>query len=152
MRCPASVASSVADDSEGMGRYGPHYRRQPTQRRGPEVSTTILRTEISGRQNRLGPYFCPYISVVNPPPLPLHGSQLQFCSVGRIGPSPSHLFESARLRSHPLLIAPELLPGGCLWLTVDRWLLRLSPYLLPSPIFIGIPLFCFCRCDGPPLI
>ncbi len=31
------------------------------------------------------------------------------CSVGRIGPSPSpsHLFESARLHSHPLLITPD---------------------------------------------
>ncbi len=64
--CPASVVSSVSDDSTGMGRYGPHYRRQPTQRRGPEVSTTISRTGISGRQNRPGPSFCPDISVVNP--------------------------------------------------------------------------------------
>ena len=32
----------------------------------------------------------------------------QFCSVGRIGPSPPHLFESARIHSHSLLITPAV--------------------------------------------
>ena len=82
-----------------MGRYGPHYRRQPTQRRGLEVSTTMWRTEISGRQNGSGPESSDTDDATE--------DGLQFCSVGRIGPSPSHLFESARLHSHPLLITPE---------------------------------------------
>ena len=34
---------------------------------------------------------------------------LQFCSVGRIGPSPSHLLTYARLHSHSRLITPEWL-------------------------------------------
>ena len=38
-----------------------------------------------------GPYFCPNISVVNPIPSPLRVCPLQFCSVGRIGPSPPDL-------------------------------------------------------------
>ncbi len=68
MRCPASVAASVSDDSAGMCRYGPHYRRQPTQRGGPEVSTTILRTKYPVGRAGPDPYFCPDSSVVNPPP------------------------------------------------------------------------------------
>ena len=56
---------------------------------GAEVSTTISGQKYPTDSTGPVPYSCPNISVVNPHPLLIHVSQLQFSSVGRIGPSPA---------------------------------------------------------------
>ncbi len=102
MWCPASVVSSVSDDRGGDGPIRPtlHKTTSATKR------ARSLDNNIKDRNIRSAERVRAHISVVNPHPLPLRVSQLAFCSVGRIGPSPSHLFESARLHSHPLLFTP----------------------------------------------
>ncbi len=121
--CFCSVVRIVRSGGDGPIRPTLQKRTNATER--ARSSDNNIGTEKSGRQNRSGPESSDTAHATE--------AGLQICSVGRIGPSPPHLFESARIHSHPLLTTP--VGGGFANLALTRRILHGEGFRWPgSPI------------------